>query len=121
MIPEFPSVTLAELMAEPPPVDAGSRSWDLDPEQLVLRCRPECGCRYEIDLERCLTSAEVLDWLCQIAKKAWATDAILADLVRALNAVLDPQSNLCPGGAPRKLTEHQVAELVEGFAAAGGR
>ncbi len=53
---------------------------------------------YEIDLKQCRTSAEVLDWIAQIAKKPWCTHQILADLVRELDKELGLQSNLCGGG-----------------------
>ncbi len=54
--------------------------------------------RYEVDLERCKTSAAVLDWITQIAGKTWADDSTLAGLVRDLNRILDPQANLCSLG-----------------------
>ncbi len=56
---------------------------------------------YYIVLDRCRTSAEVLDWISQVMQKTWATDAILAGLVRALDEVLQLQPNLCSGGVER--------------------
>lgn len=53
---------------------------------------------YPIDIDRCTTSAELLDWLMQVAKKTWANDATLAGLCRAFNDVLRPQATLCSGG-----------------------
>jgi hypothetical protein len=53
---------------------------------------------YEIDLDRCTSSAEVLDWICQVAGKSWADDATIAGLVRALDDVLAPQQYLCGFG-----------------------
>jgi hypothetical protein len=46
-------------------------------------------------LERCATAAAVLDWIMQVAGKAWTTDAITGALVRALDDLLDPQTRLC--------------------------
>ena len=40
---------------------------------------------YEIDLDTCTTSPEVLDWIMQVDGKVWATPTVLAGLVRALN------------------------------------
>lgn len=56
---------------------------------------------YECDLERCTTSAGVLDWLCQVAGKMWATDRVLAGLARAMNDLLHPQATMCSFGKGR--------------------
>jgi len=74
--------------------------WVVDRKHLSLTFAGK-GIWYQIDLERCRTSAEVLDWICQIGGKAWATDAIIAGLVRALNYFLHPQANLCSFGHER--------------------
>jgi hypothetical protein len=69
--------------------------WRLDKKRRVLAYFNERGhWQYEIDLDRCATSAQVLDWIFQIAQKTWATDLVLAALLHALNAVLHPQSTL---------------------------
>lgn len=74
--------------------------------------------RYEIELERCCTSAEVLDHVMQVANKRWATDEIVAGLVRALNEVLHPQAKLCSFGNDRHLSVTQVRELARRAASA---
>lgn len=56
------------------------------------------NCLYQIDLEYCRTSAQVLDWIMQVALKTWATDRTVAGLVRMLDKILDPQSRLCSFG-----------------------
>jgi hypothetical protein len=53
----------------------------------------------EVDLSRCRTSAELLDWIYQVCQKTWATDAILAGLIRALE--LNPQATFCSFGKER--------------------
>jgi ABC-type transport system involved in cytochrome c biogenesis ATPase subunit len=83
--------------------------WQLDRDVRALRMGDT---DYEVDLDRCLTSAETLDWILQVADKADADDATIAGLVRALTDVLDPQATLCSGGRSRRLTMAQVAELV---------
>jgi len=40
---------------------------------------------YEIELDRCKTSAEKCDWLAQIAEKTWGTPEVLGYLVQALD------------------------------------
>ena len=59
---------------------------------------------YWVDLDRVRSSAEVLDWIAQISKKTWCTEKILANLVWALDDILDLQQNYCSFGIERKLT-----------------
>jgi len=49
---------------------------------------------YEIDLETCRDSSSVLDWICQISGKGWGC-ASVADFVKALRDLVDPQENFC--------------------------
>ena len=53
---------------------------------------------YEVDLERCRTSAEVLDWIVQVSHKIWASPAAVAQLVVALDMACDLQATRCGGG-----------------------
>jgi hypothetical protein len=85
--------------------------WRLNTSNYTLE-HPDGPARYYVDLERCLTSAEVLDFIAQIAGKTWADDACLAGLVRALKSVLRVQSLLCSSGLSKELTAEQVRELV---------
>jgi hypothetical protein len=86
--------------------------WSLDRKVRVLYVTEPSGYRYEVDLDRCLSSAEVLDWVCQIAGKTWADDATLAGLVRAIDDVLVPQANLCSSGVDKRMTVRQVTKQV---------
>jgi hypothetical protein len=73
--------------------------WRFDYKRRVLAYFNERGhWQYEIDLDRCTTSAQVLDWIFQIVQKSWATDRVLSALLHALNAILHPQSTLCGCG-----------------------
>ncbi|MCA9470217.1 MAG: hypothetical protein KC643_32875 [Nitrospira sp.] len=54
--------------------------------------------QYHVDVDRCRTSAGVLDAIMQVAGKTWATDQVLASLVRDLQHYLKPQQTLCSGG-----------------------
>lgn len=86
--------TAAELAAAPPPAPRLSwGDWRFDPIGHTLACDG-----YEIDLEEIKSSAAILDWLFQVAGKSWATPQVLADLVEALDEVLDPQANFCSDG-----------------------
>jgi hypothetical protein len=110
---ELVTYTLAEeLNAVRPAHDWGP--WQLDAGRLVLWHDLDGG--YEVDLEQCLTSAEVLDWIAQILHKGWGA-ATVAGLVRALDDVLHPQRNLCSGGQPREITTARVRELARDAAA----
>jgi len=54
--------------------------------------------RYEVDLEQCNTSAEILDWLCQVSQRSWCSREDAGYLLAALDALLDPQAHVCSGG-----------------------
>jgi hypothetical protein len=95
-------------------------------EFLALKPEPQWGSwrlksyslahdRYWVDLERCLSSAQVLDWIAQVAGKSWATDEVLAGLVRALNDVLYLQGHLCGWGVDHELSKAQVRKLVRDY------
>ena len=66
--------------------------WTVQLDDLTIA---HIGEGYWIDLERCRTSSQVLDWIMQVAKKSWADDETLASLVRALDYALRPQATLC--------------------------
>ena len=68
---------------------------------------------YQIDLEQCTTSAEVLDWICQIAEKTWGSEpAVLGQLVLMINNLLRPQATLCSSG--QESGPLNVQEMLEG-------
>ena len=55
---------------------------------------------YDVDLERCRTPAEVLDWIMHIQGKHWASDEVLAGLVRSLWDCLG--SKICFGEGDKR-------------------
>jgi hypothetical protein len=77
-------------------------NWRLETASLELMHATD---EYRIDLERMNSAAQILDWIFQINKKPRevypAQD--LADLLQALQDILDPQANLCGGGAGKRL------------------
>lgn len=68
---------------------------------------------YEIDLERCLSPGQVLDWIYQIYLKAWKGDDI-RHLLRAFQDILDPQASLCSGGSEKHLTKAELKKRIKG-------
>lgn len=86
--------------------------WHIDRDVYVLWTDAP-GYRYEVDLELCTTSAQVLDWICQVAGKQWDDRGhIIAGLITALDDVLSPQARLCPGGRPKQLSRTAIRKLV---------
>ena len=59
---------------------------------------------YTIDLERCNSAAEILDWIYQVMKQSWykpfMADMLLSEFNRAANITVDGniQSLFCPNG-----------------------
>jgi hypothetical protein len=69
---------------------------------LIIRKSRDPGERerdlYEIALEQCNSSAEILDWIGQLDGKNWTTAEDMGYLVEALDDLLSLQSNFCSGG-----------------------
>ena len=106
--------TIAELLALPRERIAHGHEWGpwrLNARNLTLIHVPE---DYEIDLESCVSSARVLDWIFQVSTKTWCTKDDAADLLTALHDVLDPQANLCSFGVDKRfaVTRH-LRERIE--------
>ena len=92
--------------------------WKLDPIEYTIDYyhpnTPNCPF-YSIDLDRCLTSAQVLDWIYQVARKGLAND-VVAGMVRAIGDLLGPQANLCGFGQSKEMTRAEVRQLVDAWA-----
>lgn len=114
--------TCADLEAlKPPHRDWGP--WYLNPANLTLELyledrNPAVGnYDYYIDLERCLTSAQTLDWIFQVAgKEIYERHDVLGGLILAVDDILQPQGNLCGSGIDRPLRKTEVRALAEGAA-----
>ena len=63
---------------------------------------------YEVDLERFINSAAMLDWIFQIEMKTWATDENVRNLLRAFRDTIDPQANLCSFGGDKTINPQSV-------------
>ena len=83
--------------------------WTFKEELLVL----EHDNGYQVDLEELTTSAELADWIFQIAEKAWCSDTDLGIFVRMLNEILCPQGTLCSQGKEQGPID--VATVVKGL------
>lgn len=85
---------------------------------------------YYVDLGCCQGPSQMLDWIMQVAKKTWADDRTIAELVRKLNLCMDPQGTMCSGAASdsdgvpsavlrvwvsRRLAEDEMLEVSEDF------
>jgi len=76
--------------------------WELDEEN---HCLNHIEWDYGIDLERCTTSAEVLDYLCQLYRKNWITQKAFYELFSFVDAFIDPQHNLCSFGRSTEIKD----------------
>jgi hypothetical protein len=72
---------------------------------------------YECDLERIRQSSNLLDFIFQVRGKAWATSAVMRDLIEAIDDIIQPQASLCSGGGhkviadPTKFLQHRIATV----------
>jgi hypothetical protein len=100
-------MTAAELLAMEFPTPQHGHHWGpwrYDAERLVLVYDDPAGEEaYEIDLEECRDSAEVLARILPLSQKAWMAREAVGHLVQAFDDLLDPQANLCSFGRSRRL------------------
>lgn len=68
--------------------------WIFDPETFALVTKDINGQKiFSLPLKRCISSADVLDWIANIFYKTWASNKDIGDLFEALNELLNFQSN----------------------------
>ena len=66
--------------------------------------------QYCVELDRCNTSAQILDWLCQIRSKRWGTPRCLAGLLDAFDIISGGlQRNVCGFGVDGKFSMIKTA------------
>jgi hypothetical protein len=90
--------------------------WRYKKETLVLEFAPrDRNWWYEIDLERCGTSALMLDWIFQVSNKHTRPAEEVGYLIEALQDLLDPQANICTFGGDTRMdtTRYLLEETVE--------
>ena len=71
--------------------------YDREMRDFVLMV-PSPNVEYWYNINRCTTSAQILDHIVQIANKPWASDEIVAGFVHKVNEVLSLQNNMCGYG-----------------------
>jgi hypothetical protein len=81
--------------------------WLLDKETLVLRHKKIL---YEIYLDECKSSAQILDWIIQISQKSWATNDDIGELVRALDDILNIQGHFCGSGQSHEADSEELTK-----------
>ena len=90
--------------------DPIKNKWIYHPKDRCLRFYGQDGKEwYEVPMDECADSAEVLDWIVQVHSKTWATSEVFHAFVEGLNDLLRFQENYCSHGESRKV----VRELLE--------
>lgn len=79
--------------------------WQYDADRFALTYVPS---RYDIDLDTCTDSAQVLDWIFQVTGKGWG-DKSGSDVIEAFRAILRPQAYLCSDGRGKTIQPRKVA------------
>ena len=90
-------------------------NWQFKASTLVLEYKPaDKHWWYEVDLERCSTSAGMLDWIFQVTNKSrhCLSTQDLGDLLEALNDLLRPQETLCSYAQNKRIKS--VSKLIRG-------
>ena len=85
----------------PPPADGDWWGpWRYNTNTLELEYYDEDGkYKYGVDLQRCNSSAEVLDWIFQVNNKMWCGYECTGHLVQAIRDLL--KRDFCSGGQDR--------------------
>jgi len=82
---------------------------ELNKRTLELCITTDDGCEYNIDLERCNNSSELLDWILHINAKTWCTPEILKGVIDVLEDAahdyfkIDLQGLYCPFGSNKEV------------------
>jgi hypothetical protein len=89
--------------------------WVYHPKDLMLCTMdmPEDKPHYEVDLERCTSVAQILDWIAQVNAKTWSTPEIVGKLVIELNWLLYLQKNFCSFGQNLKVDKKDIRKLID--------
>jgi hypothetical protein len=91
--------------------------WGLRGTDLVWQ--PGSGAaEYPVDLLTCTDSAQVLDWICQIAGRHTRPDdpddaASVNAFVHAVNEILHPQAHLCSWGKSSRMKQRDIKAAIE--------
>lgn len=112
LAPDGVPFRMGEILAagERPKPDNGDYwgPWVYNGENLTLECRPERTMLYYVDLERCRNSAEILDWIAQVAAMGLGTEEVIGHLVHALDDLLKLQANVCGFGQDHQIDPRKI-------------
>ena len=67
-------------------------NWYLETSNLTLQNKKA---NWEVDLEKCNTSAQILDYIFWMRTRSNVTDQDLIDLLNAFQCILNPMANFC--------------------------
>ena len=88
--------------------------WKLHEEQDILYQEDKGPHTDWITLSDCTTPAEVLDIIVHFSRKFPTSkgDHAIAEMVRALDDILDPMRTLCSGGKATQLRQKELRERI---------
>ena len=91
--------------------------WALETEtyELVKLAEEDPIGDYPVDLDRCRTPAEVLDWVLHLDARSDRSDRVTLGLLRAITDLLQPQEHLCSFGKASQISSSKMRELVDGY------
>jgi len=103
--------------------------WKYNPDNHCLEIVKKHGSMrsYEVDLDRCDTSARLLDWIYQVKHKSWISPDDIADLVYAVDDIFHTvQSLICSQGVdlefnPQKYLNEKIDPLFKQKSSIGKR
>jgi hypothetical protein len=104
--------TLSDI--EPKPLRRDWRGWKLVKSTYVLKYKSK-DFEYEVDLEHCRNSAEVLDWIAQVSRKVPVTAEMAIGLVYALDDILHFQGRFCGLGQDHQVPAETIRKVVRAF------
>jgi len=93
-----------------------------DSLEIIVHGHPKKGgYDYPIDLERCTTPAQVLDWIVQVSEKPWCDGELLVALIEAIDEAcherlkINFQGAFCPMGMPMRVdwTQGTTRKIIE--------
>lgn len=95
--------------------------WRLDKEKEILWQEHKGQHTDWIDLDRCTSSAEVLDTIIHFSRKfdGDGGEVAIAGMVRALDEVIDPMANLCSFGKSTTMKPKRLSEVIANAPNAG--
>ena len=88
--------------------------WTLNRDTFCLVYEGDNADWYEIDLDTFTDSAQILDWIFQVARKPWIPAQGIGDLLKAINQIFRPQKNYCSWGKDHKGDPRQIAGWILG-------